>query len=397
MGQLETDHTGVNMTSSKLLLVLMVAVPSMAAPQIRERQVVENVITQLQPAIAQALSRFNLGSSSSFSSPSTSALSRNSFSSISRPFSGATGATRSSFSSSSSPSAASLTSSVVSSLQPAIQAAVAQPLAGRSSSPSFRSGLGATGGAAAEPDSGPAQYNFEYKVADDEKQAYIAQQESRDGDEVTGSYNYVDPTGDLVTVNYHAGPEGYSEERNVEKDAVVMREIPGPWTGPLAGVDDVPASSGSIAAKNTGRGLSQSDLIAQIIAALQPNINSAVQSAISSSSTSASSLGQNSFATTRRARPSFSAAVPSFSSARQSFSSGQNNIVNSVVSSLQPRISSAVNSALSASRSRTLSVPRTRTSVPVRQASTSGSLGGLFGASGETNVRIETPEFQISY
>ena len=45
-----------------------------------------------------------------------------------------------------------------------------------------------------------AQYDFEYKVANDGTQTYIAQQESRDGLEVTGMYKYVDPTGAIVTV-----------------------------------------------------------------------------------------------------------------------------------------------------------------------------------------------------
>ena len=46
----------------------------------------------------------------------------------------------------------------------------------------------------------PAKYDFEYKVANDGTQTYIAQQESRDGLEVTGMYKYVDPTGAIVTV-----------------------------------------------------------------------------------------------------------------------------------------------------------------------------------------------------
>nr|XP_040583497.1 larval cuticle protein A3A-like [Lepeophtheirus salmonis] len=63
------------------------------------------------------------------------------------------------------------------------------------------------------------QYNFEYKVASDKTQTYINQQEARDGDFVTGQYTYVDPNGALVTVTYEAGPEGYSESRDVQKDS----------------------------------------------------------------------------------------------------------------------------------------------------------------------------------
>merc|ERR550532_3156001 len=57
------------------------------------------------------------------------------------------------------------------------------------------------------------KYAFDFKVADDVEQTYIAQQETRDSDIVTGSYSYVDPYGSLITVNYEAGPMGYTEIR----------------------------------------------------------------------------------------------------------------------------------------------------------------------------------------
>merc|ERR1711890_154603 len=168
----------------------------------------------------------------------------------------------------------------------------------------------------------------------------------------SGSYNFIDPTGSLVTVNYQVGPEGYSETRDVAKGAVEFRNNPGPWTGPLAGVDDIQTTSTGVSSTSSGSGQSQSDIIRQILAAIQPKINTAVQSAISSSSSFTGSanrnsgLGRNSFTSTRTS------------------SSGQNDIINSVISSLGPRITSAVNSAFSTSR--TVSVPRPRTLVPVR-------------------------------
>merc|ERR1712106_1213313 len=42
-------------------------------------------------------------------------------------------------------------------------------------------------------------YNFEYKVADAEAQTYISQSENRDGDTLTGMYSYVNPDGALIT------------------------------------------------------------------------------------------------------------------------------------------------------------------------------------------------------
>ena len=72
---------------------------------------------------------------------------------------------------------------------------------------------------------------------------------SRDGDTVTGSYNYVNPAGTLVTVNYEAGPDGFKQETSEQKGAVEMRNVPVGWDGPLAGVDDAVVSSGVSASR----------------------------------------------------------------------------------------------------------------------------------------------------
>merc|ERR1712123_488860 len=94
-------------------------------------------------------------------------------------------------------------SDVVSALQPAIAEAVAAALAERAA---FEAELAADVEVSAKP-----VYNFEYKVADAEAQTYISQSENRDGDTLTGMYSYVNPDGALITVNYEAGPMGYSQ------------------------------------------------------------------------------------------------------------------------------------------------------------------------------------------
>merc|ERR1711978_658731 len=71
-----------------------------------------------------------------------------------------------------------------------------------------------------------AAYEYGYKVANDESQTYMAHEETRDGANVQGKYNYVDSTGALVTVTYQAGPDGYTETRDVQEGAVEMRNIP---------------------------------------------------------------------------------------------------------------------------------------------------------------------------
>ena len=139
---------------------------------------------------------------------------------------------------------------------------------------------------------------------------------TREGNDVTGSYNYVNPAGALVTVNYEAGVDGFSQTRDVEQGAVQMRSktlenaershnedelynimqvlgsdsnqtcrnIPGAWTGPLAGLEEptsVPATTSSISSRSSSQ-VSQEALIAQILSSIQPKISSAVQGALSS-------------------------------------------------------------------------------------------------------------------
>merc|ERR1719400_2008467 len=142
-----------------------------------------------------------------------------------------------------------------------------------------------------EEPTAPAAYQYSYKVADDEAQTYLNKDETRDGDNVQGTYSYVDSTGALVTVTYTAGPDGYNEERSVEKGFVTMRNIPGAWTGPLAGVDDVAVVPARVQPAPVVRrpapqpAVDQAALIKLIISQLQPSISSAVQSAISSRQT----------------------------------------------------------------------------------------------------------------
>merc|ERR1712184_35288 len=141
-------------------------------------------------------------------------------------------------------------------------------------------------------------YNFEYKVADDTEKTYISRNEERDGNELSGSYSFIDATGALVTVDYTAGVNGYAETRTKEAGKVTMKAVPA-WDGPLAGVEE-PSGAVSVAkgatssssrfgsssgsrsssAIRSSSSSSQSDLIAQILAALTPQINSAVAAAL---------------------------------------------------------------------------------------------------------------------
>ena len=187
-------------------------------------------------------------------------------------------------------------------------------------------------------------------------------------------YNYVDPTGSLVTVNYKAGPEGFTQERSVEAGTVVMRNVPVGYSGPLAGVDDVKTGSGVItSSRQSSSGMSQSDLIARIISSLQPRISSAVQSAIGSSSFDGARRTVTRPAVRIAPRPVVLAPAPI---------QNQDSVIRSVINSLQPRITSAVNSALSSS------------SRSVGASSVGGNIASRFGTG--ASVLVETPQFTYS-
>merc|ERR1712186_136305 len=166
---------------------------------------------------------------------------------------------------------------VVSALTPSIAAAVEEALAAQAAAEAARveaerraaaqAAAAAAAAAAAKankPDTlaEPAKYNFEYKVAEDEDQVYITQNEARDGDALTGTYSFVDPRGALITVNYEAGPQGYEETREEKLGFVEIRSKP-------ARVAPAPAPKED-----------QATLIQRILAILQPQIGSAVSSAI---------------------------------------------------------------------------------------------------------------------
>ena len=256
-------------------------------------------------------------------------------------------------------------------------------------------------------------------MADDEAQAYMAHQEVRNGLNVEGTYNYVDANGALVTVTYTAGPDGYVESRDVQDGAVDMRTTYGAWEGPFA--DTVPAgvtatANGgasavtsvrgvSTATKQTSSAASQADLIAQILAALQPQISSAVQSALSTSTSSVSSSSSGSSFNTAQTN-----SVVGTRQVSSTVGQSQNSLVSTIIGQLQPQISGAVKAALRQSSTvavrpvaavrpvvQTLPVARPALQTSRSSSASSSGISGIFGVAGENSVRIETPEYTIGY
>jgi len=241
------------MVATKLLISLCVAGLARAAPQlgapVNQQVIVTDVVNSLQPSIARAVAEAlrGLGGSSSISSSSNR------------------------FSSSSSSSN------------------------NRNSGSSF----GTSSGAAvnAEPTARP-EYAFEFKVADELEQTFISQSESRDGDDVVGTYSYVDPNGDLITVNYQAGLDGYTQTLDKQVGAVEIRSKPARVSGSTSSSSQSSRGSSSSSFGSSSRGssgssfgsssrvtsssssLDQSSLIAQILSVLEPQISVAVNNVV---------------------------------------------------------------------------------------------------------------------
>merc|ERR1712029_573246 len=151
---------------------------------------------------------------------------------------------------------------VIDQLSPAITQAVTNALRGLNSNRPSSGGSRPADVSSATP----AQYDFEYKVANDGTQTYIAQQESRDGLEVRGMYKYVDPTGAIVTVTYTAGVDGYQETRERQERAVRIAPATSQGTGVAHG------------ARNQGLNVDQ--IIQQVLRALQPAITQSVNNVV---------------------------------------------------------------------------------------------------------------------
>merc|ERR1712025_580711 len=166
-------------------------------------------------------------------------------------------------------------------------------------------------------------YNFQYKVADDAAQTYISQEEARDGDDLSGTYSYVDADGALVTVNYEAGAMGYSETRDKQDGFVQIRAKP--------------IKSQAVALDNSAA-----------IAAARAQAAAKAQAAAAASRKAEAARA----AAARQEAARLEAArieASRIEASRQASSVNANSIVSQVISSLQPLISRTVEGVISSS------------------------------------------------
>merc|ERR1712012_666534 len=290
-----TPAPPTTMAANQILVALCVVGYAVAAPQlslgrsrsvvsssaanVNENQVVTSVITSLTPSIAKAVEEA-LAQAAAAAEAAAAAAAEAEAARLAQIEAERRAAAE----------AEALAAAAEAERQQRIAAANAAAAAAAAEKNSFDSQVSADLGPYVDP-----VYNFEYKVADDEEKTYISRNENRDGNELSGSYSFIDATGALVTVDYTAGVNGYAETRSKEAGKVQMKAVPA-WDGPLAGLEEASgavavaktstssssrfgSSSGSRTSSAITSTSSQSDLIAQILAALTPQINPAVAAA----------------------------------------------------------------------------------------------------------------------
>merc|ERR1711936_405948 len=205
-------------------------------------------------------------------------------------------------------------------------------------------------------------------------QVYITQTEGRDGDDLTGTYSYVDSRGALVTVNYEAGPMGYSETRDEELGFVEIRSQP-------ARVAPAPP-------KRTD----QATLIQKILAILQPQIGSAVSSAIQARRAEAARLEAERRAAAE-AQAAAAAEAARLEAERRAAAEAARLEAERRAQAEAARIEAERRAAAAAAAEAARLEAERRAAAAAAAASSSNSID-IFG-NGGYNVRVQTPDFKI--
>jgi hypothetical protein len=235
--------------------------------------------------------------------------------------------------------------------------------------------------AAASSSNSQVKYNFEYKVAEDEDQVYITQNEARDGDELQGTYSFVDPRGALITVNYEAGPQGYSETREEKLGFVEIRSKPA-----------------RVAPKVTPPKVDQATLIQRILAILQPQIGSAVSSAIQARRDAAAAEAARREAERRAAAESARLEAARLEAARLEaarLEAARLEAARLEAARLEAARLEAERLAAAEAEAARIEAERRAAAAAAAAASSSNSID-IFG-NGGYNVRVQTPDFKIEY
>merc|ERR1711892_592376 len=239
------------------------------------------------------------------------------------------------------------------------------------------------------------QYNFNYKVADDLEQTYISRDEARDGENVSGSYSYVDPLGSLITVTYTAGSEGYQETREIQEFFVNINPIP---TNRATVSVDASANSRLQAQRAEATRLQAQRAEAAILQAQR-----AEASRLQAQRTEQARLEAQRAKSIRleaqraqAARVNVARLEAQRTESSRLASSQQNraDLVAQIVSQISSQVPSIIASTVSGSRGQVSGNSR---GVQGQQTSASSTVTDRFGSSGTHTVSLNTPHAQVSY
>jgi len=256
------------------------------------------------------------------------------------------------------------------------------------------------------------QYNFNYKVADDLEQTYISRDEARDGENVRGSYSYVDPLGSLITVTYTAGLEGYQETRKIQENFVSINQRPANRAS--ISVDSSANKRLEAQRAETARLQAQraeaTRIQAQRTEAARLQSQRAEEARLLAQRAETARLeAQRDEASRLEAQRSQTARLEAQRSESSRLASSQQNradLVAQIVSQISSQVPSIIASTVSGSRGQvsgnsrgefSSSLSGSSRDVQGQQTSASSTVTDRFGSSGTHTVSLNTPHAQISY
>jgi len=248
------------------------------------------------------------------------------------------------------------------------------------------------------------QYNFNYKVADDLEQTYISRDEARDGENVRGSYSYVDPLGSLITVTYTAGSEGYQETREIQENFITINQRP--------------ANRATVSVDISANSRLQAQRVEEARLQAQRTQAASIEAQRAEASRLEAQRAQAVRIEAQRAQEARLEAQRTESSRLASSQQNRADLVAQIVSQISSQVPSIIANTVSGSRGQVSgnsrgqfssslsgsnrgqlsgSLSGSNRAVQEQQTSASSTVTDRFGSSGTHTVSLNTPHAQISY
>jgi len=235
-----------------------------------------------------------------------------------------------------------------------------------------------------------------------------------DGESLTGTYSYVNPVGSLITVEYQAGPQGYTQTSSEQAGFVQIRakqdngaaaaeaaRIAAEQRARAQAEQRARAEAARIAAEQRAAAeaarFAAEQRAAEEAARLAAEQRAAEEAARLAAEQRAAAEEAAKLAAEQRAAEEAARLAAEQRAAEEAArlaaeqAAAQQALISRIISSIQPQIGSAVQSAISSSQTVVAPAPVARV-IPV---AASGDVSSTFGNG--FSVKIDTPEFNIEY